>query len=158
MIPFGHKNGICTRIGCPGDVGEETGHAKSAEFIHGRELAEAYLVESGKLKPKTTAEMATMVADREKAVRKEQLAAERYEREIAGIDYNGMIIKTDRESQQILDSLAEKIRRGLVAQINWKCANGWMVLDSTNIDEIEAIVLGHVQAAFAWEKQQTDAL
>jgi len=89
---------------------------------------------------------------------KDVIAAERYEREIAGIDYNGMNIKTDRESQQILDSLAEKIRRGLVSQINWKCANGWMVLDASNIDEIEVLVLGHVQAAFAWEKQQVDAL
>lgn len=89
---------------------------------------------------------------------KKAISSERYRIETSGVDYNGMTILTDRESQQILDSAIEKIRRGLVPALNWKCANGWMIIDESNIAEIEILVLSHVQSAFAWEKAEIEKL
>ena len=51
----------------------------------------------------------------------------------------------------------EKIRRGLVEAIEWKCGDGsYLVLDSSNISEIELIVLNHIQGSFAKEKYYND--
>lgn len=91
---------------------------------------------------------------------KAAIAAQRYAVEVGGVvdPVSGMTIPTDRESQQILDSTLEKIRRGLIPAVQWKCADGWLTLDASNIDAIELLVLTHVQTAFAWEKAQVDAL
>lgn len=92
------------------------------------------------------------------ANQKVTIAAQRYEMETSGIEYQGMTILTDRESVQILDSTSEKIRRGLVSSIQWKCPEGYLTLTPANIDAIEMAVLNHVQAAFAWEQAQLEAL
>ena len=89
---------------------------------------------------------------------REDIPRQRFEMETAGVEFNGYILKTDRDSQQLLDSTINAIRRGLVTSVNWKCANGWMVMDATNIDAIELLVLTHIQTAFAWEKSQTEAI
>lgn len=92
------------------------------------------------------------------AAAKEDIAAQRYAMETGGVAYGGMTILTDRESVQILDSTAEKIRRGLMPAIYWKCPEGYLTLTAANIEEIEIAVLTHVQTAFAWEKAQLEAL
>jgi len=46
MIPFGYLGSVCTRIGCPGDAGEETGYAES---LPARRIASRYSVADGKL-------------------------------------------------------------------------------------------------------------
>jgi hypothetical protein len=87
---------------------------------------------------------------------KAAIAAQRFALETGGIvdPVSGRTILTDRESQQILDSTIEKIRRGLVQTIRWKCADGWLTLTEDNIDAIEILVLTHVQTAFAWEEAE----
>jgi hypothetical protein len=89
---------------------------------------------------------------------KDAIAAQRYAMETAGIEYQGMTILTDRESVQILDSTCEKIRRGLVASIDWKCKDGYLTLTEENIDALEIAILTHVQTAFAWEKAQLESI
>ena len=93
---------------------------------------------------------------REEAINK--IASDRYAMEIGGVTIGGMVFLTDRESVQILDSTAEKIRRGFIQSVVWKCANGWTVLNKSNIDAIEIAVLTHVQTAFMWEKSELDKL
>jgi hypothetical protein len=89
---------------------------------------------------------------------KADIAAQRYEMETGGVVYEGMTILTDRESAQILDSTVEKIRRGLMPTIYWKCPEGYLALTAANVDVIEIAVLTHIQTAFAWEKAQLEAL
>lgn len=87
------------------------------------------------------------------------IAAQRYAIETGGVMFGEYQIPTDRESQQILDSAIEKIRRGLVPSISWKCGNGkWLTLDSDNIVAVEVAVLSHVQGAFAREKAELERL
>ncbi len=92
------------------------------------------------------------------AKQKDAIAAQRYAMETAGIEYQGMTILTDRESVQILDSTCEKIRRGLVPSVDWKCVDGYLTLTSSNIDALEIAILTHVQTAFAWEKAQLESI
>lgn len=46
MIPFGYLGSVCTRLGCPGDPGEETGYA---ETLPAGRIANRYSVVDGKL-------------------------------------------------------------------------------------------------------------
>lgn len=86
-------------------------------------------------------------------------ASARYAKEISGVDYNGHLILTEREDINILHSAMEKIRRGLINEIEWKCGDGsYLVLNSSNIDEIEILVLTHIQGSFAKEKYYNDLI
>lgn len=97
--------------------------------------------------------------DEIKKRKKQSNAAARYAKEISGVDYNGHLILTDREDINILNSAMEKIRRGLVDDIDWKCGDGsYLVLNSSNIAEIELIVLTHIQGSFAKEKYYNDLI
>lgn len=98
-------------------------------------------------------------AEKEKARQLDDIAAQRYAIETGGAMFGEYQILTDRESQQILDSAIEKIRRGLAPSISWKCGNGkWLTLDTDNIAAVELTVLSHVQGAFAWEKAELERL
>ena len=86
-------------------------------------------------------------------------ASARYAKEISGVNYNGHLILTEREDVNILNSAMEKIRRGLVVSIEWKCGDGsYLVLDSSNIEEIEIMVLAHIQTSFANERYYNDLI
>lgn len=79
------------------------------------------------------------------------LAAKRWEMEVAGLDYNGVIIPTDRETSLIIGALPE-------APISsFKIANGvWVTSFST--EQVVALKQAHrafIQAAFDWEQEQT---
>jgi hypothetical protein len=101
-------------------------------------------------------EEAAKAAEREIVKQKDAIAAQRYAIETGGVvePVSGKTILTDRESQQILDSTIEKIRRGLVPSIRWKCKDGWLTLNVNNINDIEILCLTHVQTAFAWEEAE----
>jgi hypothetical protein len=96
--------------------------------------------------------------DQTKEKKKVEISAQRYTMETSGIQYNGVTISTDRESAQILDSVIEKIRRGVVPSIEWKCPEGYITLTAANIDAIELAVLTHIQSAFSWEKAEVAKL
>lgn len=105
------------------------------------------------------ADQAAIEAERAKEAAIAAIAAQRYAIETGGVMFGEYQILTDRESQQILDSAIEKIRRGLVESIVWKCGNGkWLTIDATNAAQIEGLVLQHVQGAFAWEKSELEKL
>lgn len=88
-----------------------------------------------------------------KEQKKSENAAKRYEKETSGVEYNGHLISTDREDWKTMDSNMEKIRRGLVTEIEWKCGDGsYLTLMADNISEIEILILTHIQGSFAKEK------
>lgn len=94
-----------------------------------------------------------------KIEKKAENAAKRYAKEISGIYYDSHLILTDREDINILNSAMEKIRRGLVPNISWKCGDGsYIDLTADNILDIEIAVLTHVQTLFATEKDYNDAI
>lgn len=97
--------------------------------------------------------------DEIKKQKKQANASARYAKEISGVNYNGHLILTEREDINIINSAMEKIRRGLVEAIEWKCGDGsYLVLDSSNISEIEILVLTHIQGSFSKEKYYNDLI
>lgn len=86
----------------------------------------------------------------------EQLAALRFEKETAGIEVNGMSIKTDRESQALINGAYVSTIINTDFTVDWKCGNGWITLDATQIAGIATLVAQHVQSCFTREKELTE--
>lgn len=87
------------------------------------------------------------------------IADQRFKVETGGVMFGEYEILTDRESQQMLDTAIEKIRRGLIASVEWKCGNRkWLTIDEKNMNDIELLVINHVQSAFSWEKDELKKL
>lgn len=91
--------------------------------------------------------------DELKAAKKTENASKRYAKETSGVYYNEYFLLTEREDVNIMNATMEKIRRGLVETINWKCGNGlYLTVTALNISEIELLILTHIQTSFATEK------
>lgn len=88
----------------------------------------------------------------------DQLAALRYEKETAGIEVNGSRIRTDRETQSILDSAQRKAESNPDLVVDWKGENGWVELTSPQIIAIGSAVFDHVQACFKRERELSELL
>lgn len=82
-----------------------------------------------------------------------QLAAYRYDKEVAGIDADGTIVKTDRETQATINGAytASLINPSIV--INWKASDGsWVQLNAAQISALASAVITHVQSCFNKEQ------
>lgn len=97
--------------------------------------------------------------DQQKISKKKINASIRYDHETSGIYYNGHLILTAREDINNLNATMEKIRRGLIPSISWKCGDGsYIDLTTDNILDIEIAILTHIQSCFATEKVYNDAI
>jgi hypothetical protein len=94
---------------------------------------------------------AAEIAAYELQKQKDAIAKERYEREIADLNYEGTLIYMDREARTTLEQTMDKIRRGVITESPFKCRNGWLVLNASNIEAIETAGVNHVANAFKWE-------
>ena len=90
--------------------------------------------------------------------RKAELAAFRYEKEISGITINGTTILTDRESQATISCAYNSCQINPDMTINFKCSNGWITAESSEIEFIAYTVSNYVQKCFSREKELSDAL
>lgn len=91
-------------------------------------------------------------------VLKAQVAAYRYDREIAGINLNGIEILTDRQSQSKVAEAYILLKHGLIASIDWKSASGWIMLDLAFMEGIATIVGMYIQQCFSAEKAHSLAI
>lgn len=88
-----------------------------------------------------------------------ELAAYRYEREIAGITVNGASIETDRASQALITGAWAIGQINPAVLIDWKTATGvWVQIDAATIAGIAGAVAAHVQACFSAERVHAEAL
>jgi len=90
----------------------------------------------------------TLTFEEKKIEMFESLATIRFENEISGVDSPGGIIATDRSSQSMLNSSVQVLRDDPTKTINWKCEDGWVVLDLTAIEQISQLVINHVENCF----------
>jgi len=91
---------------------------------------------------------------REKKIK--ELAQKRWEVETSGIDLGDSTILTDRESQAQISSAYAAAKNGLLTSLNFKSANGWIVLTSEQMIYIGEAVYTHVQNCFNKEKEHYD--
>lgn len=94
--------------------------------------------------------------------KRQELAAHRYKVETGGVVTDqGMKVLTDRESQAQLTSAYQTLKEGVLTQIDWKSANGWVQVTLEDITPIAHLVAAHVQPCFTAERrvdEQMEAL
>ena len=82
-----------------------------------------------------------------------EIAAARYNAEIAGVTVNGVSIKTDRESQGLITGAALKALQDNTYTCKWKGVDGFVELTATQIIAIADAVRAHVQGCFDHEAE-----
>ncbi len=82
----------------------------------------------------------------------QEVASHRYEREVGGVEYNGKIATTDRESQSTVASSMMSFISGTLTSIDYKFKNGWETFDNTTFPLFVKVVGDHVSNCFAAEK------
>ena len=95
----------------------------------------------------------TVTVEEMKARKLAELAEYRWNEEVSGLTLpNGAEIKTDRESQALLTGAAFSATLDPDTPIEWKGANGWVVLMPQEVLQIAGLVRKHVQACFSKER------
>ena len=98
-----------------------------------------------------------MTLESAKAAKLAEIANWRFQRETSGIVFNGVRIKTDRESQATITGALTALSQGLVSSVEWKADNGqWIQLGLTEMTAIARAVATHVQQCFSLEKSYVD--
>lgn len=85
--------------------------------------------------------------------KRNEIAAARYDYEIAGVIINGIHITTDREDQSMITAVALSAVVDPAYTTVWKGADGYLTLNAAEILAMARIVGAHVEAAFAEEKR-----
>jgi hypothetical protein len=87
------------------------------------------------------------------------LALYRWQKETEGITIGGVGIKTDRESQSLLNGALKLFDLNPTLQaIDWKGETGWVQVDKATLEAVGVAVGAHVQACFTREKQHATAI
>lgn len=79
---------------------------------------------------------------------KAQVAALRYEHEIAGTTLAGMPVPTDRESQGLVTGAALAATLDANYAVNWKTTAGFVALSAAQVIGLATAMRSHVQACF----------
>ena len=105
------------------------------------------------------AEVAEERLARFKSIYTKDIARIRWEKEVGGLPLpNGMVVKTDRESQAQLSSAYTSLKGGLIPDTMWKGENGWVLVTLEDIEPLAQAVAQFVRACFMAEKQHQDAI
>ena len=83
-----------------------------------------------------------------------EIAQARYNAEIAGVTINGVLIKTDRETQAVLTAACLQAYIDSGYSLNWKTGDGTFVsLPAEQIMAFGTAVRAHVQSCFDHEAE-----
>ena len=93
-----------------------------------------------------------------KAHKKAQIAAARYEAEIAGVTLDGVTVKTDRQSQALITGAALAASQDPAYTVIWKAAGGFVTLSAEQIIAAAQAVRAHVEACFSREAELSSAV
>ena len=89
-----------------------------------------------------------------KEAKKAEIAQARYNAEITGVTFNGVLIKTDRETQAVLTAACLQAYIDSGYSLNWKTGDGTFVsLPAEQIMAFGTAVRAHVQSCFDHEAE-----
>ncbi|WP_435657957.1 DUF4376 domain-containing protein [Brucella pituitosa] len=88
----------------------------------------------------------------------EYAAAKRWEKEVGGIEVNGAIIDTSRDSQNMITGAYNYAQENPSKMVSFKTASGWVRLSATEVTVIAIAVGDHVQALFDLESVVADQI
>jgi len=86
------------------------------------------------------------------------LAAYRFAKETEGVIFSGALIRTDLESQAMINGAVAYANLNPAVVIDWKAANGWVQIDKDTIEAIGNAVGAHVQACYSQERVHAEAI
>ncbi len=87
-----------------------------------------------------------------------RIAAARYEREVAGLMINGLMIDTERDSQALITGAALEATIDPEYVCRWKTSVGFVELSADVLINVARTVRRHVQACFDREAELLEAL
>lgn len=90
--------------------------------------------------------------------RQDELAANRYELEVAGITVDGAEIDTSRASQSMLAGASISSDRDDTKTFDWKGADGWVSLDKAQLAAIVFALGDHIEELFSTERVASDLI
>lgn len=93
-----------------------------------------------------------MVLSAAQSGRLRALADRRYQAEIAGIQVDGIGLRTDREAQSLLTGAALAALLDPGYSLAWKGVDGWVDLTAAQVIALAGAVRAHVQACFDRER------
>ncbi|WP_312964632.1 DUF4376 domain-containing protein [Stutzerimonas kunmingensis] len=99
---------------------------------------------------------AEMAARRQRLI--QQIAARRWQAEVAGIDVGGMHIDTGRDSQALITGATVQAMLDPNYSLRWKTVAGFVDLTAEQIIGVATAARAHVQACFSREAELLDAL
>ena len=74
--------------------------------------------------------------------------------ESSGVDYNGILLKTDEGSIAKITSTVMALQSGMMKSIDWKGHNGWISgVDYEQMIDIAATVSMHIEKAYSTENK-----
>ena len=82
----------------------------------------------------------------------QQLAEYRLQIETAGIDAGGVRVKTDRESQALINQAFTSLTSDLVPDVDFKAVSAWARITKAEIQSVAKAVAAHSRACFAGER------
>ena len=101
-----------------------------------------------------TQDFKTSTFDDIKAKKRREIVAARYNAEIAGITFNGITIKTDRETRFAMVEAYLQTYFNPDYTLNWKTGdNTFILLSADQIMTIETVIRQHVQSCFDHEAE-----
>lgn len=90
---------------------------------------------------------------RHKERKYKEIPAMRYQHEVAGLEVDGIKIKTDRESRATLNEVALSAMLNEKYTCEWKTDNGFITLNRDQIINIVKAVRAYIQECFDREKE-----
>lgn len=99
------------------------------------------------------------LTEQRREVRLQALAEHRWQIETGGVELpSGARILTDRESQAQLTSAYQSLTMPFVDSVDWKAAEGWVIVTETELRPIAQAVARHVQGCFKAERQVSEQI
>lgn len=89
---------------------------------------------------------------------KQEIAERRYQKEISGIEVNGVTVDTTRESQSLITGAAVSAMLDSTYTCRWKTPTGFIELDAAATIALAQSVRVHVQACFDRERELLEQL
>lgn len=86
------------------------------------------------------------------------LADYRFAKETAGITISNAIIRTDLESQAMINGAVAYVTLNPTALIDWKADGSWVQIDKDTVIAIGNAVGAHVQACYSRERTHAEAI
>lgn len=131
---------------------DETGG--KLEWFEGSETLDAEFIDGAWYRPiRKFDKRERFTIDVMKELLTEELANVRFNHETSGLMIEGMLVKTDRESQSTVVGAYARALQSADTKVQWKAANGFIELNAQQIIAFGGKVFDFVQGCFAREQE-----